>query len=111
MIRLKKIGSATLVAVLSAGTLTVLPGCATSSTSEKREAGEYVDDAVISTRVKSAFVADKEVKLRNIEVETYRGIVQLSGFADSDAEASRAVELAKGVKGVKEVKNDIRLKQ
>lgn len=105
------IGNVTLIAVLAAGIAsTVLPGCAGNGTTE-RSTSEYVDDATISTKVKAAFVGDKTVKLSNIEVETYRGIVQLAGFADSEAEAARAVELAKQVKGVTEVKNDIRLKK
>ncbi|MBX9963731.1 MAG: BON domain-containing protein [Burkholderiales bacterium] len=90
---------------VAAGTV----GC--SSNGSHRSTGEYVDDATISTKVKSAFVSDKDVKASQIEVETYRGVVQLSGFVDSQAEASRAVQLAKAVDGVKDVKNDIRLKQ
>lgn len=97
--------AATFAAMLGFASLT-----ACTSTPTQRGTGEYVDDATISTKVKAAFVQDKEVKLSNIEVETYRGVVQLSGFADSNTEAKRAVQLAQAVDGVKEVKNDIRLK-
>ena len=76
----------------------------------KESSGEYLDDSVITTKVKSAFVADKTVKAMDIKVETFKGVVQLSGFANSQTEIDRAVEVARGVKGVQSVKNDIRLK-
>jgi osmotically-inducible protein OsmY len=69
-----------------------------------------IDDSVITTKVKAAFVEDKTVAAMNINVETYKGTVQLSGFANSASEMSRAVEIARSVNGVKSVKNDIRLK-
>lgn len=83
-------------------------GCA--STPTKESAGEYVDDATITTKVKAAFVADKAVSAMAINVETFKGTVQLSGFANSQNEINQAVALARSVKGVKAVKNDIRLK-
>lgn len=83
-------------------------GCASTKTSES--AGEYVDDAAITTAVKSKMIADKSVKARDIQVDTYRGTVQLSGFADDSAQVSRAVEIARETKGVKAVKNDVRIK-
>jgi len=89
--------------------MTALSGC--TSTPTQRNAAEYVDDATISTKVKAAFIGDADVSLSDIEVETYRGVVQLSGFADSEMEADRATQLAQNVHGVKDVKNDIRLKQ
>lgn len=96
--------------VLSAGLgLTILTACTSSPT--QRNAGEYVDDAAISTKIKAAFAGDTNVSASDIQVETYRGVVQLSGFADSHAEADRAVQLAQQVNGVQEVKNDIRVKQ
>lgn len=85
-----------------------LIGCAGSSTQEST--GEYLDDSAITTKVKSAFVADKEVSALDIKVVTYKGVVQLSGFANSQREADRAVDLARNIKGVKSVKNDILLK-
>lgn len=77
----------------------------------KESAGEYVDDAAITAKVKAAFVKDKEVKATEVKVETYKGTVQLSGFANSNAAIERAVQLANNVPGVKSVRNDIRLKQ
>ncbi|GIX25537.1 MULTISPECIES: BON domain-containing protein [Caldimonas] len=84
-------------------------GC--SATPTQASAGEVIDDAWITTKVKAAFVEDKIVSALNIQVETFRGTVQLSGFANSAAEVQRAGEIASGIKGVKAVKNDIRLKQ
>lgn len=85
-----------------------LSACAGSSTQEST--GEYLDDSAITAKVKSAFVSDKEVSALAIQVMTYKGVVQLSGFASSQREIDRAVELARNVPGVKSVKNDIRLK-
>lgn len=82
-----------------------------SSTSSRSEsAGEYFDDTTITTKVKAALVESKEVKAREVNVETYRGVVQLSGFVSTQAEALKAAEIARGVKGVQSVKNDIRIK-
>ncbi|UVW30147.1 BON domain-containing protein [Massilia sp. H6] len=83
-------------------------GCASTPTSTS--AGEYVDDAVITTKVKAAFAADPTVKATEINVETFKGDVQLSGFVAQPGDAQRAVEIARGVKGVSSVKNDIRVK-
>jgi osmotically-inducible protein OsmY len=86
----------------------VLAGCASTATQEST--GEYVDDATITSKVKAAFVPDKQVSALDIHVTTYRGVVQLSGFADNPEEIQRATELARNVKGVKAVKNDVQLK-
>ena len=83
-------------------------GCA--STAHQQGTGEYVDDAWITTKVKAALIEDPLTKAYQIEVETFKGVVQLSGFVATQAEANRAVEVARGVKGVTSVKNDIRLK-
>jgi len=83
-------------------------GC--TSTPTQSSFGETVDDSVITTKVKAAFIEDKAVNALNIAVETFKGTVQLSGFANSSTESQRAVELARSVKGVKSVKNDILLK-
>ncbi len=85
-----------------------LAGCAETRTHEST--GEYVDDSAITTRVKTAFVADHTVSAARINVETYKGIVQLSGFANSRAEADQAVSIASNTRGVKSVKNDIVVK-
>ena len=85
-------------------------GCA-SSPETKRTTGEFTDDAALTAKVKTAIATDVGARAASaINVETYKGVVQLSGFADSDAQASRAVTTAKKVNGVKSVKNDIRIK-
>jgi hyperosmotically inducible protein len=76
-----------------------------------RSAGEVIDDGVVTTKVKAALVADTSVKAHEINVETREGVVQLSGFVDSTDAKSKAAELAGRVAGVKEVHNDLRIKQ
>ena len=83
-------------------------GCAATPTQEST--GEYFDDTTLTAKVKTTLLADKDVSGLAINVETFKGKVQLSGFASSEAERAKAVQLAKGVKGVKAVENDIRLK-
>lgn len=72
--------------------------------------GQALDDTAITTKVKSAFVQDPEVKALDVNVKTYKGTVQLSGFASSQAEIQRAESLARSVPGVTDVQNDIRLR-
>jgi hyperosmotically inducible protein len=74
-----------------------------------KSAGATIDDAAITTKVKAKFVADSTVKAMDIKVNTYEGVVQLSGFANSRDEAHRAEVLARETAGVKSVKNDIRM--
>ncbi|MGZ3771372.1 MAG: BON domain-containing protein [Bdellovibrio sp.] len=88
--------------------LTNAVGCA--STEKKEGAGEYVDDSVITTKVKTQLLAEPELKSAQISVETYKGVVQLSGFVSSKADIKKAVEIARGVKGVSSVKNDMVLR-
>jgi osmotically-inducible protein OsmY len=95
-------------AVLLAATLVTAAGCA--STTQREGAGQYFDDSVITGKVKAALVEDSLTKATEINVETFKGIVQLSGFVSSQAAANRAVQLTAGVSGVKSVKNDMRLK-
>jgi len=83
-------------------------GCA--STGTKESTGEYVDDAAITTKVKAAIFNEPTLKSTEINVETYKGAVQLSGFVAQAQDASKAGEVARGVKGVSSVKNDIRVK-
>jgi len=90
--------------VLLAGML----GCA--ATSKKEGTGEYVDDSAITAKVKSAMLGSSGLKSTDIGVETFKGVVQLSGFVNSQAQMSQAVKVAEGVGGVKSVKNDMRLK-
>lgn len=83
-------------------------GCAASGT--KQSTGAYIDDASITTKVKSAFVGDDTVKASQVKVETYNGTVQLSGFVDTAVEKERAEQIARGVGGVKGVVNNITVK-
>jgi hyperosmotically inducible periplasmic protein len=75
----------------------------------EKSAGETLDDATITTKVKAKLVEDPVVKAMNIKVDTYKGVVQLSGFASSPAEADKAAQIARKTAGVKSVLNDIRL--
>jgi hyperosmotically inducible protein len=89
-----------------AGALSMsLPGCAV--TSGQSTAGEYVDDAAITTQVKAKFAEDAQVSAMRIKVETLNGEVALSGFATSQTEKDRAAQIARGVSHVKAVRNDI----
>lgn len=83
--------------------LAVLTACAPTAT--RQGTGEYIDDAVISSRVKAAFAADPGVKATEVQVETFKGTVQLSGFVESAESAVRAAQIARDVPGVKEVRN------
>ena len=85
-----------------------LLGCA--STSKQEGTGEYVDDTVITSKVKAEIFNDPSLKSAEINVETFKGVVQLSGFVNSREDINRAVQVARGVKGVVSVKNDMRLK-
>jgi len=85
-----------------------LAACA--STSKQSSVGEYVDDTVITTKVKSLLAADDFLKSFEISVETYKGVVQLSGFVASQDAVNKAVEIAGSVQGVASVKNDLNVK-
>ena len=95
-------------AVFTGALAFTMVGCASGP--QKESAGEYVDDSVITAKVKAAFAADSSVKAREINVETFKGDVQLSGFVSDAGDAQKAVQIARGVKGVTSVKNDIRVK-
>ena len=83
-------------------------GCASSPKQEGT--GEYLDDTAITAKVKSAVFGEPTLKSAEINVETFKGIVQLSGFVSSQADINKAVEVTRGVGGVKSVKNDMRVK-
>ena len=85
-----------------------LGGCA--GTASRESTGEYIDDSAITTRVKAALLNEPGVKSNQISVETFRGVVQLSGFVDSDAMRDKAVVVAQRVSGVKAVRNDMRVR-
>ena len=80
-------------------------GCA--GTENRRSTGTYLDDKTISTKVKTELAADSVTQAINIEVETYNGVVQLSGFVDKERTIERAEEIARKVPGVKDVKNNL----
>jgi len=94
--------------LLAALIVALAMGCA--STSKQEGTGEYVDDTVLTTKVKAAIFNEPTLKSAEINVETFKGVVQLSGFVTSTAAQNKAVEVARGVAGVKSVKNDMRLK-
>ena len=83
---------------------------ACASTSKQEGMGEYVDDSVITAKVKSMLAADDFLKSFQIGVESYKGTVQLSGFVDSQKAVDKAVEITRTVKGVQSVKNDLVVK-
>ena len=97
---------ATLLAALMLTTQVV--GCA--STSKQESVGEYVEDSAITAGVKAAILNEPTLKVSEINVETFKGVVQLSGFVSSADSVATASSVARSVKGVKSVKNDIRLK-
>ncbi|MDL2356108.1 MAG: BON domain-containing protein [Pseudomonadota bacterium] len=94
--------------LFAASLVATLAGCA--STPTKEGTGEYVDDSVITAKVKASIFNEPTLKSTEINVETFKGDVQLSGFVSRPGDAQKAVELARGVKGVVSVKNDVRVK-
>lgn len=88
--------------------LVSLVGCA--STAKHEGTGEYLDDSVITTKVKAEIFNEETLKSSEINVETFKGAVQLSGFVNSQADINKAAEVARKVKGVTSVKNDMRVK-
>ncbi len=93
--------------ILAFALLTTL-GCASTATTSGT--GEYIDDTVITTKVKAAILNEPTLKSTEINVETFKGVVQLSGFVSSTASINKAVEISRSIKGVTSVKNDMRLK-
>ena len=88
--------------------VTAFLGCA--STQKREGTGEYLDDSAITTKVKAAIFNEPTLKVFQINVETFKGDVQLSGFVDSSQSVSKAGEVARGVKGVRSVKNNLIVK-
>ncbi len=88
--------------------MAALAGCAGGRTYEST--GEYLDDTSVTTKVKSSILMDPRLKTLQINVKTFKGVVQLSGFVDSESAATRAVEVARTVKGVKMVNNSLIVK-
>jgi len=85
--------------------LLVLAGCA--STKTQQAPGEYVDDSTVTAKVKAALIADSKAEAHHIDVETFRGVVQLSGYVESESERTAAVADAKKVAGVKSVRDNL----
>ena len=79
-------------------------------THHKSSAGQYIGDAALTAKVKTALLTEKNLKSLDVNVETLNGVVQLSGFVVSSAQIDQAVDIARHVKGVRDVKNDLRLK-
>jgi len=97
-----------LSALFVAVSLVSVVGCASGP--QKEGTGEYIDDTAITTKVKAAVLNEPTLKSAEINVETFKGVVQLSGFVKTQAEIDKATAVTRGVSGVKSVKNDIRLK-
>lgn len=97
-----------LTALLSFSLIAVTVGCASTRTSES--VGEYIDDAALTTKVKASILNEPTLKATEINVETFKGDVQLSGFVSNQDMINKAIDVARGVKGVKSVKNDMRVK-
>jgi osmotically-inducible protein OsmY len=95
-------------ALFITGLIVLFAGCASTPTQEGT--GEYIDDTVLTTKVKAMVFNEPTLKSAEINVETFKGVVQLSGFVSSQADINKAIEVARGVKGVKSVKNDMQLK-
>lgn len=88
--------------------LILAAGCA--STAKQEGTGEYVDDSLITTKVKALLFDEPNLRSGQINVETFKGVVQLSGFVGTRSDINKAIEIARTVKGVESVKNDMRLK-
>ena len=110
MNKARRFATLTLVTTLTLGGLLAgsITACTSSRTSEST--GEYIDDSVISNKVRGEIVGDKDLSIFQIDVEAYKGIVQLSGFVNSQAAKNRAGTVAAGVKGVKQVRNNLIVK-
>ncbi|SNB46165.1 BON domain-containing protein [Geobacter sp. DSM 9736] len=104
---MKRLRSTLPVLLLAAG-LTAFAGCA--STPQRESTGEYVDDAGTTAKVKAAIVQETGMKSMSINVETYRGVVQLSGFVDTEGDIRKAGEIASRTTGVKSVINNLVIK-
>jgi osmotically-inducible protein OsmY len=96
--------------LIAALMLTTVVGCASTSTAKHETPGQYIDDAAITTGVKAAILNAPTLKVSEINVETFKGVVQLSGFVSSAENIATASSVARTVNGVKSVKNDLRLK-
>jgi len=94
-----------LAPLLALSVMATIPACA--PTAKQESPGQYLDDSVITGKVKAAILADEQLKVLQINVETFKQVVQLSGFVESAAMKSRAASVAGGVEGVRSVRNDL----
>jgi osmotically-inducible protein OsmY len=94
---------------LSTAAITAVTGCAGNK--NDRSTGQYVDDKSVGMRVRSALGDSPDYKFSDVNVDVFRGTVQLSGFVNSSAQKSKAADIAKGVEGVKDVANNISVKE
>ncbi|MFZ2855412.1 MAG: BON domain-containing protein [Rhodocyclaceae bacterium] len=99
-----------LLGALPLAAIAAEPEALADNSPTKESTGEYIDDAAITAKVKTAFLQDKDVKAINVKMETFKGNVQLSGFAEKSIEIERAVQIASKVPGVMSVQNSIRLR-
>lgn len=100
---------ATATLLLTALLSSAIVGC--SSTPTEQSTGEAIDDGVVTAKVKAALIKDPVTKAHQINVETFKGQVQLSGFVDSDEARTRALQLARDVEGVKRVKDAMEVRK
>jgi hyperosmotically inducible protein len=111
MITRNRLFTLTAAAIVASSTTVWAAGEGTGTTGETRGGvGEAASDTWLTTKVKSALLADQATSGLDIQVETQNGVVQLSGFVGSETEKQRAETVAQGIEGVKQVKNDLRLK-
>lgn len=103
-----KILSLVTVLTASVGLTAFTTGCA--STATKESTGEYIDNSTITTKVKAAFVNDPVVSALDVKVDSFKGVVQLSGFVNTSAEKAQAGRIAASIKGVTDVQNNIVVK-
>lgn len=96
------------VAIVFAFSMLIMAGCAAPE--KQQTVGAYIDDTTITTRVKTTIMEDPELRVTEISVETFNGVVQLSGFVSSQTEINKAVRITQNIEGVKSVKNDMQLK-
>src|SRR5690606_30680972 len=94
--------------ILAAAALVIASGCA--STENQKSTGEYIDDAAITAKVETALIRDDSLDAIDINIETYKGVVQVSGVVDDREDMREAEEVARNVKGVVRVENDLRVK-
>lgn len=100
----------TLLTLVSLASTPLLLSSGCSSTPTRESTGEYVDDTALTTKVKAALIKDPVVKARQVDVTTFKGTVQLSGFVDTAEQKSRAADVARSVQGVRDVTNNISIK-